>query len=296
MAPIKLERILCPMDFSEFSLVAFGHASSLAHQFGAKLYVQHVVEMWRHPSGYYAVSTDLYAQFSQALLAKGEEQLRKFVKDHPQDGIHQEGRVHLGLAAESILELADKESADVIVMGTHGRQGLDRFLLGSVTEKVLRKARCPVLAVREPPRHLVPSASGRDHIGLRHMLLCIDFSENSNRALEYALALTAEYNCGITLVHVLEDVLTPAGRKKAAAKAKDALEDLIPSEAKKCCRIATIVRSGKAYKEILRLAREKDADLVVLAVRGRNSLDLAVFGSTTYRVIQLGTSPVLAVH
>jgi nucleotide-binding universal stress UspA family protein len=296
MAPIQLERILCPVDFSEFSVAAYAHASSVARQYGAKLFVQHVVEVWRHPSASFSVAVDLYDQFVRALVAKGEEELRVFLKNHAKNEIHPECVIHDGLAADRILSLADEQAMDLIVMGTHGRRGFDRLMLGSVTERVLRRARCPVLAVHQPPRSYVVSATAREVIELRHILLCTDFSDDSNRALDYALYLAAEHSCGLTLVHVLEGIPLPGRRKQATAKAKEALEKLAAAQAKKGCKITTTVRIGKPYKEIIRLAREKDADLVILAVRGRNAVDLAVFGSTTYRVIQLGTCPVLAVH
>ena len=296
MAPIKLERMLCPVDFSEFSVAAYIHASSVAQQYGAKLFVLHVVEMWRRPHASFSMSVDPYDQFVRVLVAKGEEELRTFVKEHERNGLHPEFVVREGMAPDEILSLAGDERMDLIVMGTHGRRGFDRLMLGSATERVLRTAHCPVLAVHKPPRGYVESARARQIIELRHILMCTDFSDGSHRALDYALYLAAEHNCGLTLVHVLEGIPIPARRKQAAAKAKEALEKLVPAQTRKGCKIATTVRNGTPYKEILQLAREKDADLVILAVRGRNALDVAVFGSTTYRVLQLGTFPVLAVH
>jgi nucleotide-binding universal stress UspA family protein len=296
MAPIKIERILCPVDFSEFSVGAYSYASSLAQRYGAKLFVQHVVEMWRHPSAYFAVKVDLYAEFSQLFLKRAEEELQTFVRSHAQNGVRPESVIREGLATDGILSLADEQKIDLIVMGTHGRRGMDRLMLGSVTERVLREAHCPVLAIRKPPRNFVASATGRHVIELRRILFCTDFSDYSNRALDYALYLAAEHNSELMLVHALEDAPKPARVKATIAKANEALGKLIPPEAKKRYRIATTVRIGRAYQEIVQLASEMDADLVIMAVRGRNSLDLLVFGSTTYRVIQLSTCPVLAVH
>jgi len=296
MASIKIERILCPVDFSEVSVGAYGYASSLAQQYGARLFVQHVVELWRHSSASFSATADLYTQFCRGLLTGGEVELQDFVKSHAQNGIHPECVIREGIATDCILSFADEQAVSLIVMGTHGRRGFDRLTLGSVTEKVLRVAHCPVLAVREPSRTFVASATARAAIELRRILLCTDFSDYSNRALDYALSLVAEYNSELTLVHVLEDIPKSTRVKETVAKANEDLDKLIPAEAKKNHRIATTVRIGRAYKEIIQLACEKDADLVIMAVRGRNVLDLAVFGSTTYRVIQLGTCPVLAVH
>lgn len=296
MASINIERILCPVDFSEFSIGAYRYASSLAQQYGARLFVQHVVELWRYPYASFVATADVYSQFCQRLLTEGEEELRNFLKSHEQNGIYPECVIRVGMAADCILSLADEQTTSLIVMGTHGRRGFDRLMLGSVTEKVLRNAHCPVLAVRTPSRNFIASATAQDAIKLRRILFCTDFSDYSNRALDYALSLVAEYNCELTLVHVLEDLPKPTRMKQTIAKANEDLDKLIPAQAKKSYRIATTVRVGRAYKEIIQLASEKDADLVIMAVRGRNALDLAVFGSTIYRVIQLGTCPVLAIH
>lgn len=296
MAPIKFERILCPIDFSEFSVAAYEYASSLAQRYGAKLFVQHVVEMWRHPSAYFSVRVDLYAEFLQLFLTRAEEELQNFVRSHEHDGVRPERVIREGLATDGILSLADEQTISLIVMGTHGRRGFDRLMLGSVTERVLREAHCPVLAVREPPRNFVASATARHSIELRRILFCTDFSDYSNQAVDYALSLAAEHNSELTLLHVLEDTPESARVKEKIAKANEVLRKLLPPEAHKRYRIATTVRIGRAYQEIVQLASEMDADLVIAAVRGRNALDLVVFGSTTYRVIQLGTFPVLAVH
>ena len=153
-----------------------------------------------------------------------------------------------------------------------------------------------MLAVPTPSRNFIASATAQDAIKLRRIFFCTDFSDYSTRALDYALSLVAEYNCELTLVHVLEDLPKPTRMKQTIAKANEDLDKLIPAQAKKSYRIATTARVGRAYKAIIQLASEKGAEVVITAVRGRNALDLAVFGSTIYRVIQLGTCPVLAIH
>ena len=105
-----------------------------------------------------------------------------------------------------------------------------------------------------------------------------------------------EYNADLTLLHVLEDIPGGAELRDATVKAVHELEKPIPAEARNWCSIKTSVRVGKPYQEIVQLALESQADLVVMGVRGRSPLDLALFGSTTQRVIQLGSCPVLVVH
>jgi len=293
----EIELILCPIDFSEFSVRAYHHAVSLAEHYQAKLVAQHVVELWRHPSASFAASAGLYEEFEQALRESGSKQLQEFVKNHTHDEIQPELVVQEGVAADSILSFAQAEKADVIVMGTHGWRGFDRLMLGSVTDRVMRRAPCPVLAICKPPHDSVAAGRERGYVHhLSRILFCADFSENSELALKYAISATAEYDAELTLLHVLEGVPSPAKAEEAMAAAGERLDKLIPREGRKTLKIKTAVRIGKPYWQIIQLALEAQIDLVTMGVRGRGELDLAVFGSTTYRVMQLGSCPVLAVR
>jgi nucleotide-binding universal stress UspA family protein len=294
---LKIKLILCPIDFSEFSLSAYRHSLSLAEHYQAKLVVQHIVELWRHPAGDFAASAGVYEEYSQALRESGKKQLQEFVENHTPDEIQPERVVQIGVAADSILSFAQLQNADVIVMGTHGRRGFDRLMLGSVTDRVMRTASCPVLAASKPSHDSVATGKERGHVHhLSRILFCADFSENSERALQYAISAAAEYDAELTLLHVLEGVPGPAQTEEAMAAAAERLDKLIPAEGRKTLKIKTAVRMGKPYAQIIQLAQETQIDLVTMGVRGRGALDVAVFGSTTYRVLQLGSCPVLAVH
>ncbi len=195
------------------------------------------------------------------------------------------------MASDCILSFAQHESVNLIVMGTHGAHGFERLTLGSVTEAVLRKAHCPVLAVHGP---LTAQATEQDPLDLREVVFCTDFSEDSNTACDYALSLATEYKANLTLVHVLEGAVRLHSEDRTA-KAYQCLAKSIPEQSMQGLGISTTVRPGKAYKEISQLASEKHADLVIMAVHGRNALNNTVFGSTTYRVVEFGNCPVLAV-
>jgi nucleotide-binding universal stress UspA family protein len=294
---LECKLILCPIDFSEFSVMAYHHALSLAEHYRAKLVAQHIVELWRYPSVAFTASAGLYEEFCQAVREGGKEQLQEFVKDHSHDKIQPELVVHRGIAPDSILSFAQAQKADLIVMGTHGRRGYDRLMLGSVTDRVMRRAPCPVLAVCKPPHDSMAAGKERGHVHhLSRILFCADFSENSERAMNYAISATAESDAERTLLQVLEEVPSPAKTEEATAAATEQLDKLIPPEGRKTLKIKTAVRIGKPYRQIIQLALEAQIDLVIMGVCGRGALDLAVFGSTTYRVMQLGPCPVLAVH
>jgi nucleotide-binding universal stress UspA family protein len=294
---IEIKFILCPLDFSEFSIRAYRHALSLSEHYRAKLVAQHVVEIWRHPSVSFAATANLYEEYCQELRGSGREQLQEFVKKHTYNEIQSELVVNEGSAADLILSFAQERKMDLIVMGTHGLRGFDRLMLGSVTDRVMRAASCPVLAVREPPHDIVAAGQERHNPHrLNRILACADFSEDSGLALNYAFSAAAEYDAELTLLHVLEKVPSAAKTEEAIAEATEQLNKLIPPERRNTPKIKTAVCIGKPYQKIVQFAQEQQIELLTMGVRGRGALDLAVFGSTTYRVMQLGPCPVLTAH
>ena len=185
-----------------------------------------------------------------------------------------------GQPAPQILDLATSLPADVIVMGTHGASGFEHLVLGSVTEKVLRKARCPVLTV--PPRAHATSA-----LPFKQLLCAMDFSGSSLAALELASSFAEESGSALTLLHVIEwpweeppaPVLQELPPEQATALAEfrrnltksatERLERLVPEGVRERCRIMSRVAHGKAYVETLRVAAEDHTDLIVMGVHGR---------------------------
>jgi nucleotide-binding universal stress UspA family protein len=293
-----IQRILCPIDFSEFSTRAFRHALSLAEHYRASLVALHVVELWKNPYAEYAAADGGdYAKLRESFHQGGTERLQEFVNQHRHEGIHPELAICEGRAPDSILSFAQQERFDLIVMGTHGRRGFDRLVLGSATDRVMREASCPMLAVCHPQQEAVAAGESGHYVHfLNRILICTDFSENSGPALDFAISVAEEYHADLTLMHVVEAVASPAGSDDLLTTATRQLEKLIPAEKRKGIKVKTAVRIGKPYQRIVEYAREAEIDLVTLGVRGAGALDRAIFGSTTYRVIQLGPCPVLAVH
>jgi nucleotide-binding universal stress UspA family protein len=294
---MQLKRILCPVDFSEFSKMAYQHAMSLAEHYNANVATLHVVELGKYPFADYAAYEADFAKFSKALSEGGEVRLREFVKQQHQDGVQPRLVVNVGNASDSILSFAQTQNIELIIMGTHGRRGFDRLVLGSTADRVMRKAFCPVLVISKPPHSSIAAGpQGRHGHHLSRILFCTDFSENSEQALNYAVSVTAEYDAELTLLHVVEHVPSSSRKDELIATCVEQLDKLIASEGRKRLKVKTAVRVGKAYEQIVRHAVEGQIDIVIMAVRGAEALDRAVFGSTTYRVIQLGPCPVLAVH
>jgi len=290
---VRIERILCPVDFSDIAAKAYCYAQSIAARYRAQLIAHHVVELELHPSAYYQAELDFFEDYRRTLVSNAKEQLRKFVDLY--GGVEPECVVEESSAPDAILAMAQARGINLIVMGTHGRRGFDHLLLGSVTERVLRRAPCPVLAIPGKASAESGKSLSADPVDLRRILCCVDFSAHSQRALDHAFSVARAYNAEVTVLHVLDNIseATDVGIETNASL--DKLQKLVAARTPDPAKVDLQVRLGRAYREILDLAAEKQPDLIVTGVRGRNSLDLAVFRSTTYRVIQLYPGPVLTV-
>lgn len=289
---LEIKKILCPVDFSEFSATAYDYAHSLARLYQAKLFIQHVAEPFISISPRY-VSQPVIDQVYAHQIVEAEEKIHDMAARRSLDLVEHEIVLERGAAADCILEFADSEKMDLIVMGTHGKRGLDRLVLGSATERVLRKAHCPVMAV--PRLAEETTGAGAEPIRFRKILYCTDFNEDSPRALEYALMLACRCKAELSVLHVVERT----SEKKFESEREAALRQLeaaIPENAQKCGPVEPAVRAGKPYEQILEHAAEAQSALIIMGERGRSAVNRALFGSTTHRVIQLGSRPVLVVR
>ena len=290
---LRIEKILCPIDFSEFSDQAFEYALSLARRYNSKLFLQHVLE----PVTFFSFDglpgwTEMYEDFKTS----AEVALADLVASHVAHDLRPETDVEVGAAAESILKFAEQKNADLIVMGIHGGHSADRDVIGSVTDKVVRKSSRPVLVVRNAARGAPPSAPKHAGLQIEKVLLASDFSDHARRAVTYALSLATMYRAELILAHVVESIPPDTDLKSETKRLVGQLQSAVPANWQGG-HISTAVRTGKPYREIVQLAVEAQVDLIVLGGRGHSSvLDIAIFGSTTHRVLQLGPCSVLAVH
>ncbi len=294
---IRIAHVLCPVDFSDNSQHALDHAAALARWYEARLTLLYVFANLPTMDLPPLVLEDADRE---RLLSNLRRMAAAVPRDVPVEfHIQEAGYVH-----EDILVQLGETHADLLVLGTHGRSGFQRLFLGSVTEKVIRKATCPTLVV--PPRAAdVPAGSP---IQFRRILCAIDFSESSLDALSYAINMAEEADAQLTLLHVvelppvlIEESTMPAldlsrVRGTAATEARRRMHELIPEQARIYCTVDTAVVEGRAYREILRQATERQSDLIVMGVHGRGALDLLLFGSTTHYVIRASACPVLIVR
>ena len=302
---MTIHRLLCPIDFSEISDHALQQAAALARWYGARLTVLHVkLTMSPHP--------DMPSGGPMAASLETEtETLRKRTADAcrviTDAGTPVDIAVLHGEPVPLILAMADSLPADLIVMGTHGLGGFQHMLLGSVTEKVLRKATCPVLTV--PPR--TPPTAARPFTSI----LCgVDFSDCSIKAVQFAASIATQSGATLTLLHVLEwpwheppmPVMVGVAPEQAralieyreylASSAASRLEDIGATAMAAGGAPAVDVRFGRSYVELLEAAREQHADLIVVGVQGRSAVDLGFFGSTANQLVRGAACPVLTVR
>lgn len=145
----KIQKILFPTDFSDNSNYAFDYALDLAKKFGARLYILHVIHELIDTTGFYVPNISL-DQLQTDLVKGAEEMMGRFIKEEMGDFKEYETMNIIGLPHIEVMNVARDKGIDMIVMGTHGRTGIDRVLFGSTAEKVVKKAPCPVLTVRRP--------------------------------------------------------------------------------------------------------------------------------------------------
>ena len=297
----SINRVLCPIDFSEGSTHALEQAAAVARWYKASVTALHV-----HSPQVPAPGLPVDDAHDPELRRVRNEAIA-FVESAPVVGSTVDVIVDVGEPVPSILERAAGLPADLIVMGTHGANGFQRLLLGSTTEKILRTATCPVMTV--PPRAHVTS-----RLPFARVLCAIDFSEWSVVAGELAASLAQQSSAALELQHVIEwpweepppPVFADLPREQAAAlvefrryltvSATSRLESLVPAGTRDRCAVTTRISHGKPYVEILRVAADEGADLIVLGVHGRRPIDLALFGSTTNQVVRRATCPVVTLR
>ena len=301
---IDLQRILCAVDFSEFSRHALDHALSVARGYGSTVTALHVVAPAPAAvaGGWYFGSENpppLLLPMMDADNARRE--LQRLVTTEHVPGVKVESLVAEGFDVHrEILEQAARLRSNLVVLGTHGRSGFERLFLGSTAEKVLRKARIPVMTV--PPK--APDAMASGLAPFKRIVCGMDYSQSSHIAFDYAMSLAQENAATLAVVHVIETPPMYVDFAPAAAIDLDAwteqatagLQQLVRDKVRTIGNVTEIVRAGRPYREILGLARELDADLIVLGVHGRGAADLFFFGSTTHHIVREGHCAVLTLR
>lgn len=289
---LNIEAILFPTDFSEAAEAASVHAVHLARRFDAALHVLHVAPSAEGGSDVLEESRRI-----SRVVKSGVSTTRVQVQDRP--------------VPDGILDYAEDHAVDLIVMGTHGRTGIGRLVMGSVAEAVVRKAPCPVFAVRakeddpsKPQQDDAPAPETKAG-DVERILVPIDFSASSVAAFKHARALAIAYGASLDLLYISPQ---PDFKAPAAVDAKSSglsrrrreqaqLEALVEAAHLKEAGVEAAVHVEYSYPDggILRFARREDTDLIVMATHGRTGLKRFPMGSVAERVIRQAPCPVFVV-
>ncbi|MCK6621625.1 MAG: universal stress protein [Calditrichaceae bacterium] len=291
---MKFDRILLPLDFSEYSEKSLEYALSLAETYGAKLTLLHAIVLH-----YEDVEEEAHLKQLEELIKLQEKNSYERLKLQNQKagrrGVSVTTKVIRGVsAADAILEFIDDHPHDLVILGTHGRTGVERWLYGSVAEKVVRYSPIPVLTIHK---------SWDKPFMIQKVLAPVDFSEYSKKATEAALSLGRKFNARVTFLHVVEQTVHPA----YYAATIDSLFIIDPHLLERSIRnlkeftggeaagAEYVIKEGRAFKEIADFAEEQACDLILMSTRGLTGLEHLLIGSTTERVVRSATCPVLTV-
>lgn len=283
---ITLNNILLATDFSHASKAALPFTAALAGWYGAKVFVVHVVPY----EPYMTVPIEGPISIEEDVLwNRAKKELEEFPPAGSLGGVRHEEILRRGELWAALSDVIQKQKIDLVVMGTHGRHGLKKLMLGSDAEKIYRQAACPVLTVgphvSEPTKGWQP----------KQILFATDFSEASLHALPYALSLAEENQASLTLVQMIP--LVPWQYKEAIEEnTRKKLAELIPAET--WCKPDFVVGFEFPPEGIVRVAKERQADLIVMGVRKAAAAALKAHlpWSTASEVVGVAPCPVLTVR
>ena len=282
---ISVENILFATDFSKYSNEALPFALSIARKYRSKILALHVIPP--SPLGGFPPTVEVQAIAAQALpeaneAMKGLEPRMK--------GVSHEMIVRKGDIWEELSAIVENRRIDLIVVGTHGRAGVSKLLIGSVAERIFRQASCPVLTVG-------PDVSGEPGsiADIHTILYPTDFNPESLAALPQAISLAQEHQARLYLLHVTPVPVLDSEESSLMIR----MRSLVPPEANLWCEPKMFVEFGEASQKILELAEELAVDLIVLGTKHvsrfagtRSHLGMA----TAYKIVSQAPCPVLSVR
>ncbi len=282
---IRTKNIMVPVDFSEASKKAVNYGLSLALEFEARLVLAHI------------------APFDSAAYEKAKVDLLNLIPPDCREKLTFETIVKSGDVQKELLGIVEDRSIDLIVMGTRGRSYVQRLLLGSVTERLLRKLHIPILTVShlDPEREIhVPGP-----VPLQRILYATDLAEGSEDGLAFSIRLARGLDAKLLVAHVVQQAdsafhgmdtaaFMPEYGDEIRAQAEERLSRVVALMSDGSVPTSTLLTDGVPYETIDRLAVQYKADLIVINLQNKGRLERVVLGTTAERVIRTATVPVLS--
>jgi nucleotide-binding universal stress UspA family protein len=283
---LSLANILFTTDFSATSERALRFAMAIANWYGSKLLIVHAVK----PEPRYAVPLDRLPLELDPAWQEAQQNLKRFEAAHAFKDIVHETVLEHGEPWSVVSSILDNQKVDLLVLGTHGRLGLKKMVLGSEAEVMFRQSACPVLTLGP---HVVPIDA--HNWKPKNIIFPTEFSETSLRALPFALSLAEESEANLILLHLTAMVPLDA-RDDLEQKILSQLTGLLPQGAADWCKPECILLYEFPAEGILRLAQERSADLIVMGVRKGTAAASHQPWATATEVVSRAPCPVLTVR
>ncbi|MBN2466565.1 MAG: universal stress protein [Deltaproteobacteria bacterium] len=296
----KIENIICTTDFSDSANHTIPYGIALAREFDAKLYLCHVIDLTT--ASRYGEAVVALEELKQQMRGYAHEQLHRLMQDQT---VTWEPLIGIGNAADEIARLAVSKNTDIIISATHGRSGLKRSILGSVTARLMREVTCPLLVVRSPEHDFVQSADSK--VMLNKILVGCDFSSDSLLALQKGFDLARRFHSVLHLVHVIEPPIynqllqstlesEQTTQQELKSRLLQQLMGLATAHPVTLSTVRPALLIGKPHEELTKYAVLHNIDLIILGIRGHDLVGSLLAGSTTDRLMRLAACPVLLVY
>ncbi len=293
---MEIKKILFPTDFSRASNQALPHALKFAQKYEADITILHVATLYSDDPNapeYQQLDEGNFKEYIEKSLGEISQAMESSQKVTTEV-------VREVTPAKGILDFIEEKGIDLTVMGTHGHSALAQFFLGSVAERVVRHAPCPVLTVAQDRKQY------RNDPDYQNILIAFDFSEHSKKAAREARDMASRYGARLQALYVVEQEVHPAFYLKwkesmvrdlpeIAEEAKKSLREVMGGESRDNLDVHVEIGDGKAHAEISEFARANQVDLIVMGTHGLSGLDRMLLGSTTERVVRIASCPVLTV-
>jgi nucleotide-binding universal stress UspA family protein len=286
---VPLNNILFPTDFSSAANAALPYAAEIARRYGAKLYTLHVVP----PDTYVITAPETRSILVKRALREAEQKAHELLSHL--EGVEAEVLVRSGDIWTAVGDVIETCKIDLIVLGTHGRTGWGKVLLGSVAETIFRKASCPVITVGP---HC--STDPKQSVEFHQIVFATNFSPGSLAAAPFAISLAQENQSKLTLLHVIEESKSGLGNPDQLMPPElPMLCRVVPKEVRLWCEPEFVVEEGTAANKILEIAAQKEADLIILGVHpthGPLHADTHLPMTTAHKIVSQAPCPVLTVR
>jgi len=294
------KKILVPTDFSEFSQYALKYACAFAKGSGGMIECVHVVDTtFMDVGGVYAPAASAQKSLN-TIRAQAQKELDHFVRKEHLLGIEVKPHMREGIAADEIVKLTEEAKADLVIISSHGRSGLDRLVFGSVCDRVLRLSKVPVLIVKHP-EHEALAKDGS--LSLKRILCPIDFSAFSRSALPAATELAKQFGATIVLAHIADARFDyPEWNAQIALNNTQHLVEAAQENLARVAKDLSGVKSeihvsvGVPHHSLVGLTSNGKVDLVIMPTHGRKGIAHALLGSVTERVAHGANCPVLVIR